>query len=125
MERVGRGQSSYVEELFLALARRYKVMADVWTFGLHRVWKRQAKELCARRDGVHTPVHHPPNRRRGEESRRAMGRPTNEWLSQDPGGLTRCSVFGTSVTPPAHGGQLASNGADMAVTARQGRGHDE
>jgi demethylmenaquinone methyltransferase / 2-methoxy-6-polyprenyl-1,4-benzoquinol methylase len=27
------------------------VMTDVWTLGLHRVWKRQAMELCALRPG--------------------------------------------------------------------------
>ena len=42
---------SYVKELFSALATRYNVMTDVWTLGLHRVWKRQAMELCALRPG--------------------------------------------------------------------------
>jgi demethylmenaquinone methyltransferase / 2-methoxy-6-polyprenyl-1,4-benzoquinol methylase len=40
-------KSLYVKELFSALATRYDVMTDVWTFGLHRLWKRQAMELCA------------------------------------------------------------------------------
>lgn len=40
-------KSSYVNELFSALATRYNVMTDVWTFGLHRLWKRQAMKLCA------------------------------------------------------------------------------
>ena len=44
-------KSSYVKEVFSALAPRYNVMTDVWTFGLHRVWKRQAMELCALRPG--------------------------------------------------------------------------
>ncbi len=44
-------KSSYVQELFSALATRYNVMTDVWTLGLHRVWKRQAMELCALRRG--------------------------------------------------------------------------
>jgi demethylmenaquinone methyltransferase / 2-methoxy-6-polyprenyl-1,4-benzoquinol methylase len=44
-------KSSYVNELFSALAKRYNVMTDVWTLGLHRVWKRQAMELCALRPG--------------------------------------------------------------------------
>jgi demethylmenaquinone methyltransferase/2-methoxy-6-polyprenyl-1,4-benzoquinol methylase len=44
-------KSSYVKELFSALATRYNVMTDVWTLGLHRVWKRQAMELCALRPG--------------------------------------------------------------------------
>ena len=44
-------KSSYVKELFSALATRYNVMTDLWTLGLHRVWKRQAMELCALRAG--------------------------------------------------------------------------
>ncbi|MEB4210890.1 ubiquinone/menaquinone biosynthesis methyltransferase [Mycobacterium sp. 94-17] len=44
-------KSGYVKELFSALAPRYDVMTDVWTVGLHRVWKRQAIELCALRPG--------------------------------------------------------------------------
>ncbi len=44
-------KSRYVKELFSALAPRYNVMTDVWTVGLHRVWKRQAMELCALRPG--------------------------------------------------------------------------
>jgi demethylmenaquinone methyltransferase / 2-methoxy-6-polyprenyl-1,4-benzoquinol methylase len=44
-------KSSYVKELFSALAKRYNVMTDVWTLGLHRLWKRQAMELCALRPG--------------------------------------------------------------------------
>ncbi len=44
-------KSSYVKELFSALATRYNVMTDVWTLGLHRLWKRQAMELCALRSG--------------------------------------------------------------------------
>jgi demethylmenaquinone methyltransferase / 2-methoxy-6-polyprenyl-1,4-benzoquinol methylase len=44
-------KSSYVKELFSALATRYNVMTDLWTLGLHRVWKRQAMELCALRRG--------------------------------------------------------------------------
>jgi demethylmenaquinone methyltransferase/2-methoxy-6-polyprenyl-1,4-benzoquinol methylase len=39
-------KSGYVNELFSALAPRYDAMTDVWTFGLHRLWKRQAMELC-------------------------------------------------------------------------------
>ncbi len=41
----------YVQELFSALATRYDVMTDLWTLGLHRMWKRQAIELCALRTG--------------------------------------------------------------------------
>ncbi len=44
-------KSSYVKEVFSALAKRYDVMTDVWTLGLHRVWKRRAMELCALRPG--------------------------------------------------------------------------
>ena len=44
-------KSTYVEELFSALARRYDVMTDAWTLGLHRLWKRQAMKLCAVRPG--------------------------------------------------------------------------
>jgi demethylmenaquinone methyltransferase/2-methoxy-6-polyprenyl-1,4-benzoquinol methylase len=44
-------KSSYVKELFSTLAKRYNVMTDVWTLGLHRVWKRQTMELCALRPG--------------------------------------------------------------------------
>lgn len=44
-------KSIYVKELFSALATRYNVMTDVWTLGLHRLWKRQAMELLALRPG--------------------------------------------------------------------------
>jgi demethylmenaquinone methyltransferase/2-methoxy-6-polyprenyl-1,4-benzoquinol methylase len=44
-------KSSYVQELFSSLASRYNVMTDLWTLGLHRLWKRQALELCALRTG--------------------------------------------------------------------------
>jgi demethylmenaquinone methyltransferase / 2-methoxy-6-polyprenyl-1,4-benzoquinol methylase len=44
-------KSSYVKELFSALAKRYNLMTDVWTLGLHRLWKRQAMKLCALRPG--------------------------------------------------------------------------
>jgi demethylmenaquinone methyltransferase/2-methoxy-6-polyprenyl-1,4-benzoquinol methylase len=44
-------KSTYVKDLFSALAKRYNVMTDVWTIGLHRVWKRQAMKLCALRPG--------------------------------------------------------------------------
>lgn len=35
-------KASYVRDLFSALAKRYNVMTDLWTLGLHRLWKRQA-----------------------------------------------------------------------------------
>lgn len=41
----------YVKDLFAALAKRYNVMTDVWTLGLHRLWKRQAMKLLALRPG--------------------------------------------------------------------------
>jgi demethylmenaquinone methyltransferase/2-methoxy-6-polyprenyl-1,4-benzoquinol methylase len=44
-------KSSYVKGLFSALAERYNLMTDVWTLGLHRLWKRQAMKLCALRPG--------------------------------------------------------------------------
>jgi demethylmenaquinone methyltransferase/2-methoxy-6-polyprenyl-1,4-benzoquinol methylase len=44
-------KSSYVKDLFSALAKRYNVMTDVWTLGLHRLWKRQAMELLALKPG--------------------------------------------------------------------------
>jgi demethylmenaquinone methyltransferase/2-methoxy-6-polyprenyl-1,4-benzoquinol methylase len=44
-------KSSYVKELFSALAKRYNLMTDVWTLGLHRLWKRQAMKLCALQPG--------------------------------------------------------------------------
>src|SRR5271168_5411933 len=44
-------KSNYVKELFSALAKRYNVMTDVWTLGLHRLWKRQAMKLCALQPG--------------------------------------------------------------------------
>jgi demethylmenaquinone methyltransferase / 2-methoxy-6-polyprenyl-1,4-benzoquinol methylase len=44
-------KASYVRDLFTALAKRYNVMTDVWTLGLHRLWKRQAMELLALRPG--------------------------------------------------------------------------
>jgi demethylmenaquinone methyltransferase / 2-methoxy-6-polyprenyl-1,4-benzoquinol methylase len=44
-------KSAYVKELFSALAKRYNPMTDVWTLGLHRLWKRQAMELLGLRPG--------------------------------------------------------------------------
>jgi demethylmenaquinone methyltransferase / 2-methoxy-6-polyprenyl-1,4-benzoquinol methylase len=44
-------KSNYVKELFSALASRYNVMTDVWTLGLHRLWKRQAMKLLALESG--------------------------------------------------------------------------
>lgn len=44
-------KSGYVKDLFSALAKRYNVMTDLWTLGLHRLWKRQAMKLLALRPG--------------------------------------------------------------------------
>ena len=44
-------KASYVKDLFTALAKRYNVMTDVWTLGLHRLWKRQAMKLLALQPG--------------------------------------------------------------------------
>jgi demethylmenaquinone methyltransferase/2-methoxy-6-polyprenyl-1,4-benzoquinol methylase len=44
-------KSSYVNELFTSLAKRYDPLTDLWTLGLHRLWKRQAMELLALRPG--------------------------------------------------------------------------
>jgi demethylmenaquinone methyltransferase / 2-methoxy-6-polyprenyl-1,4-benzoquinol methylase len=40
-------KAGYVRDLFTALAKRYNAMTDVWTLGLHRLWKRQAMQLLA------------------------------------------------------------------------------
>ena len=56
------GKASYVRDLFTALAKRYNAMTDVWTLGLHRLWKRQAMQLLALRLGRavawHRDAHH-------------------------------------------------------------------
>ena len=44
-------KAGYVKDLFTALAKRYNVMTDLWTLGLHRLWKRQAMERLALRPG--------------------------------------------------------------------------
>jgi demethylmenaquinone methyltransferase / 2-methoxy-6-polyprenyl-1,4-benzoquinol methylase len=44
-------KAGYVRDLFTALAKRYNVMTDVWTLGLHRLWKRQAMQQLALRPG--------------------------------------------------------------------------
>lgn len=44
-------KSRYVKDLFSSLAPRYDWMTDLWTFGFHRLWKRQAMALCAPRPG--------------------------------------------------------------------------
>ncbi|WP_167108148.1 bifunctional demethylmenaquinone methyltransferase/2-methoxy-6-polyprenyl-1,4-benzoquinol methylase UbiE [Mycobacterium sp. DL592] len=44
-------KSGYVKDLFSALAKRYDLMTDFWTFGLHRLWKRRTMDLCALRPG--------------------------------------------------------------------------
>jgi demethylmenaquinone methyltransferase / 2-methoxy-6-polyprenyl-1,4-benzoquinol methylase len=47
----GEEKASYVKGLFSALAKRYNVMTDVWTLGLHRLWKRQAMKRLALKSG--------------------------------------------------------------------------
>ena len=47
----GEAKSRYVKEMFTALAGRYNVLTDFWTFGLHRVWKKRAMALCALQPG--------------------------------------------------------------------------
>jgi demethylmenaquinone methyltransferase / 2-methoxy-6-polyprenyl-1,4-benzoquinol methylase len=44
-------KASYVRDLFTALAKRYNMMTDIWTLGLHRLWKRQAMTHLALRRG--------------------------------------------------------------------------
>jgi demethylmenaquinone methyltransferase / 2-methoxy-6-polyprenyl-1,4-benzoquinol methylase len=44
-------KSGYVKDLFSALAKRYNMMTDVWTLGLHRLWKRQAMQRLGLRSG--------------------------------------------------------------------------
>jgi demethylmenaquinone methyltransferase / 2-methoxy-6-polyprenyl-1,4-benzoquinol methylase len=44
-------KAGYVKDLFAALAKRYDVMTDLWTLGLHRLWKRQAMERLALKPG--------------------------------------------------------------------------
>jgi len=44
-------KASYVKDLFSALAKRYNVMTDLWTLGLHRLWKRQAMAQLALKPG--------------------------------------------------------------------------
>ena len=44
-------KSRYVKELFSSLAPRYNLLTDIWTFGLHRIWKKQAVVLCALQPG--------------------------------------------------------------------------
>ncbi|BBZ37717.1 class I SAM-dependent methyltransferase [Mycobacterium conspicuum] len=46
-------KASYVRDLFSALAKRYNVMTDLWTLGLHRLWKRQAMAQLALKPGEH------------------------------------------------------------------------
>ena len=44
-------KAGYVRDLFTTLAKRYNVMTDVWTLGLHRLWKRQAMQRLALKPG--------------------------------------------------------------------------
>jgi demethylmenaquinone methyltransferase/2-methoxy-6-polyprenyl-1,4-benzoquinol methylase len=47
----GEAKSRYVRDMFSSLASRYDRLTDVWTFGLHRVWKKRAMALCALQPG--------------------------------------------------------------------------
>ena len=40
-----------VQEVFASVARRYDVMNDLMSLGIHRIWKRLALELAGLRDG--------------------------------------------------------------------------
>ena len=60
-------KAGYVRDLFTALAKRYNAMTDVWTLGLHRLWKRQTMQLLALRPagpwpGIAMPIITPPIR---------------------------------------------------------------
>jgi demethylmenaquinone methyltransferase/2-methoxy-6-polyprenyl-1,4-benzoquinol methylase len=44
-------KASKVAEVFHSVAKKYDVMNDVMSFGLHRIWKRFAINLCALRKG--------------------------------------------------------------------------
>jgi demethylmenaquinone methyltransferase/2-methoxy-6-polyprenyl-1,4-benzoquinol methylase len=47
----GEQRAARVNELFAAVARRYDLLNDLMSFGLHRVWKRQVVELAAVKPG--------------------------------------------------------------------------
>jgi demethylmenaquinone methyltransferase / 2-methoxy-6-polyprenyl-1,4-benzoquinol methylase len=47
----GEQRAEKVGELFSAIARRYDLLNDVQSFGLHRLWKRRVAELTQIKDG--------------------------------------------------------------------------
>lgn len=47
----GDSRATRVNDLFTRIARRYDVINDVQSFGLHRVWKRRVLDLAAARPG--------------------------------------------------------------------------
>jgi demethylmenaquinone methyltransferase/2-methoxy-6-polyprenyl-1,4-benzoquinol methylase len=47
----GERHAAKVNELFAAIARRYDLLNDLMSFGLHRVWKRRVVELAAVKRG--------------------------------------------------------------------------
>jgi demethylmenaquinone methyltransferase/2-methoxy-6-polyprenyl-1,4-benzoquinol methylase len=47
----GEQRAAKVNDLFAAIARRYDLLNDLQSFGLHRHWKRQVVELAAVRPG--------------------------------------------------------------------------
>ena len=47
----GEQRAAKVNDLFAAVARRYDLLNDLMSFGLHRVWKRRVVELAAVKSG--------------------------------------------------------------------------
>ena len=47
----GEQRAAKVGDLFAAIARRYDLLNDLQSFGLHRRWKRRVVELAAVRPG--------------------------------------------------------------------------
>ncbi len=47
----GEQRASKVNDLFATIARRYDLINDLQSFGLHRLWKRQVVQLAATRPG--------------------------------------------------------------------------
>jgi demethylmenaquinone methyltransferase / 2-methoxy-6-polyprenyl-1,4-benzoquinol methylase len=47
----GEKRAAKVNDLFAAVARRYDLLNDLMSFGLHRVWKRRVVELAAVKSG--------------------------------------------------------------------------
>jgi len=49
----GEQRAAKVNDLFAAIARRYDLLNDLQSFGLHRRWKRRVAELAAVKSGDH------------------------------------------------------------------------